>query len=127
MLCLGHLYQTGLHGPDGPKEAFTWYDKAMRKWGSPVAVYSLGVLYAKGAGTPQDLKKAWEYFYTAKRSLVGTAVPALDLVSGKLDPNVKEKLFEKPRVDQVLVHVHFLNLAAADGEFPMVVKLDALP
>jgi TPR repeat protein len=59
---LGYIHDNCNCGfSNDPALAASWYQKAAEV-GHPAAENNLGVLYAKGAGVPQDMAKAFFYF-----------------------------------------------------------------
>ncbi|MBF0176373.1 MAG: sel1 repeat family protein, partial [Magnetococcales bacterium] len=83
MLRLG-LLAAGLAGGAreswmNPAEAVRWWQKAGEK-GSPPAAFLLGILHAKGLGTPQNLDLARRWLHAAQQQGVERAGHLLALI-----------------------------------------------
>ena len=129
LVCLGFLFQTGIHGPDRSGEAIKLYEQAFELGGDPVAAYSLGVMYAKGTGVRQDLPKAYVWFAVAASSRLQEASQARDVVSSRLDPKQIKKLGQEAqsKITKYYSTPH-KGPSPADGEqFALAVKLDSVP
>lgn len=123
MLCLAFLDQSGKLGSAGGKSAIVWYEKAF-KTGNPVAAYGLGVAYATGKGTQQNLEKALTYLVIAALSNIEVATPLAKQVEQRLPPEVAKKSIKKAN-DEKKRGIYSFGMV--DKEFAYVVKVDQLP
>lgn len=121
LVCMGYLNESGALGAGRDKEAFGWYEKAAKK-GSPIAAYSLGEMYARGAGTAQNLSRAYMYLALAAYCRVELAGPLAAKVSAKLSESERKKWAAKARDENDKKIFHFVD--NEDREFPFAFKAD---
>ena len=94
MVLLGRLYETGDIIKPNLDLAGQWYSNAAKRK-HPTGQLYLGLMYANGKGTPQDLVRAYTLLYRSAKSLP-IAKEALE----KLEPNLSDQ--QKEQVKKII-------------------------